>query len=603
MIKYNFICEYSDIQYFGKLLRNNDYINVSFLPEVTDELKQREIDFVNIDLLLSESEIGKNVEKTILVRDEIITSIDKTNGENIFEDNLYNVNVLLQPITFRILQLQKLFNCHDYKNIEVNIVDKIDDKFLSLYGNMNILLIDILNNFTKLNLNLLGVKNYVKKDIFLKQSFKDIIKKNLNLRSLNEIKKFRDYKKFSSIINYFKSKLNKRKKVLFYAQHHHFEDIKAPLYNNGYEIEYMQEGIIKIDSYSEEKINDICLSLNTRLVDLKYSNIAIDNLIVFKLSIIMFEYQSAKIKLNTLSRYLSNDYKFIISGNIASPINLAMHRILKDKYPNIPFIGTMHGPLSVVDYIATKEIELKRREYFIVAGEYSKKYYENDEYNTTIVSLGMSRFVDLLKRSKYDKLQKTKKILYITTNYMGAHWRATSTKGFNYNTHKIYQAQLDIVDVLLDLKKEFGYKIDFKPHPKNSDGVVPNRLMNLISENFNIVGDGRNFQDLLFNYEVIVLDNPMTSLVEVSISDRYVFYYKTQNIMDRRAEDKYQKRGVMINQDKKLLKQGIVDAIKNNKYNADRYDREYVNDYGINDYDSDILNEYMKFLNKIGESK
>ena len=59
---YNFICEYEDIEYFNDKLNGKNVVNVSFLPEVTDELEQRGIEFINIDNLLSDLGIATTKE-------------------------------------------------------------------------------------------------------------------------------------------------------------------------------------------------------------------------------------------------------------------------------------------------------------------------------------------------------------------------------------------------------------------------------------------------------------------------------------------------------------------------------------------------------------
>ena len=87
----------------------------------------------------------EHVEDTI----EIVKALLKQLDDEELVDNIYNVNALIQPITFRIFQLNKLFEKEI--NIKINIVNKKFSKYTTLYENMNILLIDILKNYTNKN--------------------------------------------------------------------------------------------------------------------------------------------------------------------------------------------------------------------------------------------------------------------------------------------------------------------------------------------------------------------------------------------------------------------------------------------------------------------
>lgn len=276
----------------------------------------------------------------------------------------------------------------------------------------------------------------------------------------------------------------------------------------------------------------------------------------------------------------SKKIKAVFTSTFSSCVEHTVAKVAHNN--NIPVIVWQHGAFGMAYTPILKYLDLMSTNYYFTYGigvieKYSKEIGELGVKPTPTGSALLDRLLseNLTRREE----QKTdRKVLYVTTNYYQNHFYVSFSPPFSDN--KFWHVQRSILDVL----GSSSWEVIVKLHPNRSYREPPLRYYAKDKgfKNIIFIRDEKSFTELLKIASVVIIDWPVTTLLQALTTLKPIFVYTGHLNIDREAEELLKKRAYCYSELDKLI--GALKAFLSYGKLDEKVDlnnREFLKNYGI----------------------
>ena len=283
------------------------------------------------------------------------------------------------------------------------------------------------------------------------------------------------------------------------------------------------------------------------------------------------------------------------------------------KSARMPVFTHQHGCEGYYKHFLVPYMDLMNADYFLTYGAGVNRTYADfaQKFGTTLVATGSVK-ADSLRSKKTDNLpnglrtkieelrSKYKKIiLYATTLYMHNFTLFRFTQGGLYSDRLLYRNQKPLIEGLLSFK-DAGviFKLIPVPYENMPDPPILVKSSSL-SSSCMVVKNEVGFIDLLPFADIVVLDEPSTTLVEAAVLQKPIFLFTIDpKIFVNNSYDLI-KRRVVCSENAQDLVKFIERHLISGDYPADLNDRSFVKEFSAYLDDGKSLDRVMESILKV----
>jgi len=200
------------------------------------------------------------------------------------------------------------------------------------------------------------------------------------------------------------------------------------------------------------------------------------------------------------------------------------------------------------------------------------------KHETRLIAIGSSSLDKIKCFDIIGNKHKIKTILYTTGSYMENNLPIAVYPPYSDNLY--WQTQKTILNVLGKHSKH--YSIIVKLHPSdNRTPPMEKYVTDKGFENFHFIRRESTFTDLLKLADVVVIDNPYTTMVQALTTKKHIFIYTGHVHFKTNAKQLFEKRGV-CSQELTDFVQKLDAFLADGNYNPDLHNNEFIGAYGLN---------------------
>lgn len=277
------------------------------------------------------------------------------------------------------------------------------------------------------------------------------------------------------------------------------------------------------------------------------------------------------------------------------------------KSAGVPVFTHQHGCEGYYKHFLVPYMDLMNADYFLTYGLGVNKTYADfaQKLGTTLVATGSVKADSLrnkktanLPRNLHIKIEelrsKYKKIiLYATTLYMHNFTLFRFTQGGPYSDRLLYRNQKPLIEGLLSLK---GAGVIFKLIPVPCENLPDPPMLVKSSQlpgSCAVIKNEVGFIDLLPFADMVVLDEPSTTLVEAAVLQKPIFLLTIDpKIFVNGSYELIRRRAVCSERPRELV-EFIDKYLISGDYPADVNDRSFVKEYSAYLDDGKSLDRVM----------
>lgn len=278
-----------------------------------------------------------------------------------------------------------------------------------------------------------------------------------------------------------------------------------------------------------------------------------------------------------IARFIADkEIRAVISSTISTPEGHTT--ALAARNAGIPVVTWQHGGYGEMDHPILYYTELISSDAHFVFGDGVRKYLEQPAkvLGTKLITIGSSS-LGKIKNAPVEYKQKSKKIiLYITSAILQNYSNISTFPPFEDN--RFWDTQKEIINVLGKYK---DFNIIVKLHPTNvvRDTPIRSYVEDKGFKNFSFIKQERSVIELLSIADVIVIDMPMTTILQALKTLKPVFVYLGHVHYDEEACCLLGKRAI-YDKDLNCLKDRLEQYLSNMIYEADVNNKEFLIKYG-----------------------
>jgi hypothetical protein len=229
----------------------------------------------------------------------------------------------------------------------------------------------------------------------------------------------------------------------------------------------------------------------------------------------------------------------------------------------LPIINWQHGEMNLYNDIFTESVETRYTTHYLCYGESVAPKYE-----AFIGRSPMQKVFAVGSTKKRINWKANQQILYATGKWMKT---ATPFTEAQDPDTRLYNAQEDILGYLETLSDE--HEIIFKGN--NTPGLNEEvfKIKKIVFEAY------KPFISLLETAKLVILDTPATTCLETCSIPVPLFILTGRNNWYENPTRLLEKRAVLANTTEELIEH-VANYLKHGTYNADIYNKEFLNEYG-----------------------
>lgn len=242
------------------------------------------------------------------------------------------------------------------------------------------------------------------------------------------------------------------------------------------------------------------------------------------------------------------------------------------------------------------DAQLHVKSNYLYAGKCKPLGYVNSDYSIRKVKTKRPFKTENDKKKQYT-------IVYATTLYFQNSGIFLQYENIIWKDSEIYKNQKMIIKGLKKLSSEIpNLKIIIKLHPADFQNNIPDVDIINLPDSFTVIHKTPSFTELLESGDIVVIDEPSTSLVQSVVTKKPLFILNARNRLIQKAEDRLMKRAV-VKGDPKSLIDTLKDYIINDVYRADVEDNTFSYYYSDPYGDGNLYKRAADLINQTYELK